>query len=322
MVAYESTSAYRRMWDYQREDRAVGPRPVEPVQRLDWEIARADIAALNLADTPARVTADGSEQLRALAAEGDLAAQILGDIRDADDALFTARITALGAEQAAADALVRARIARRDGRTDAAVLIDRADQASKDADLAQAALTQAQDALRTRTAAGPAMRERARLAMAAAGEVERRTKSGETGLGWREREFGRLPDGRLEAAVAAARASTAAIRSQLEHITAQTSGPASRFPGLAPTAADAERLEAQAVYLRAVLDQTQAQVEGFEREARIRLNVAPGRREAEQSARAVIATASSAPQSRPEPVHEQNGDLISSAVDSAGHALT
>ncbi|MGA5820012.1 MobF family relaxase [Kitasatospora sp. NPDC094028] len=209
MDAARAIDTYRQRWDYGREDLAIGPRPTEPVQALDYDESHATITTwrqLQPAHQPV-VEAD-RERLREQARRGEEAGARAARAAQVADEAHTARLAALAAEQAAADAANRAETMRTAAQqpghsTDVPTALARAEEL---AEAARQAEQHAQDVEAEAAELAPqAIEDRAaersgadaEVALAALG-IEPTAQS----PAWRQRPFGRLTDAALKEAQA------------------------------------------------------------------------------------------------------------------------
>lgn len=289
--AVSSVLTYRRFWHYDHETDPIGPRPNEPIQATDWDIADHALRTLRVERLePGPGALDGSD-LRAAAARVDQHRQATDLARELADRVYDLQIRVLAASQAAADATARARAAARAASPRSAALATHARTICAEAAQAVEELAAAREAERTARTAAPRARADLKNAEHALAEYERREAAGESQHGWRAREFGHLSNERLEAAQLAARETATAIRRRIETLAQQASAPASRFPGLAP---NPDLIRTEDEQLQAELHRTQHRLEALSAEQTARTSMAPSRRVAEHFARTLTAPHTSA----------------------------
>lgn len=213
--ALAAAANYRQLWEYGREDAAIGERPDDPVQAADYDTAQQALTTYRwVKQHPALAELD-ADTLTVLVARGNtgqVAAEAAAAAIAAYDTVIRAQTTA---EQAAEDAENRATAARQstsdqaNGTTAArlAALDFTAEQARAEAVRAQQTTSEAREQVETTTPGALAAREDMRQAAEARRILARRSldhltpnpdsSPDEQGSGWDQRPHGLLSDREL-----------------------------------------------------------------------------------------------------------------------------
>lgn len=214
MTAAIATLRYRTLWEYGREDVALGPRPHDPVQAEDYDAASSALAVLRTSTVPTSIALRRAEEpdlaaaarreatARSSAAAADRA---LADLYLAQNAASAMLQSADDAENRAAAAAIQARASStRQSRQLAEELARAAAAARAAAGEAEQTLTSAQEeheryvpqALEERTAAATARAARVELERRRAAEQSAPPQT----LAWSSRPLGHLSTEQLAAA--------------------------------------------------------------------------------------------------------------------------